>query len=779
MQLIGAIISDYKSVRHVEVPLGGLTVLCGPNGAGKTNIIEALGAHDELAKSALRRREGLDQVRGARVGLVTTFEVTSEGTGPDAAVLLEMIVAPWVANMAPMDIPEGIGAYCGSCWWLDGGDLYADAARVSLSAAYQVIRTSLLASVPRPLRDPASRFLDLLLDKPVLIVQEDFAVELGCDRKSAKGRELMTLSERLTTVREGVFPHIIGPLREWTGRWAPLTLLTRGPGAIGTGVPAGFGWVTQRLGGVRVVSGDVDTVEAYLDRALELAHDQLQHRPRDLEPEWRDELCSVCLHEDHGGRVDPGAYAPDSTDTDISELPFDFQGSPKWLEERDGWVRVRPSLCDTLAIIERRANDLVPAFVAEQGRVILGTRPIQEWDASPARCQIMFDVDPGTPEPAPADWDGPIGVVGHPYPVGNRVLRVPLADLGAGLRRWVATAVRQAVDACASAEISAIRGMNEDVSAARGDVESSNVAVKDSDVPRILVVDEPEQHLHPHAQEIIASWACKQATQNHAVVVATHSPAFLALSAKQATICQVQRIGHETRVRVLPAVHDADVVVRARQLGFELGLGREALAQLTRAVVLVEGEWDRQMLYHFYAPEFHEQRILVVPLQGSDELGGLADAAVIPALGVPVVALLDEVRVNSWEELAKLSGKLSKAERCLRDLATALGFSLQIIHYEDPDVICALPEAAVIAAYPDASFKGWDDLLTSWQAAIDAHDTTHSFKRWALETMALPRKDRLPANFFRRVLEHAGTSVPSSRFNAAAQQILNHLAGTS
>jgi len=51
MQLVGAIISDYKSVRHAEVPLGGLTVLCGPNGAGKTNLIEALGAHDPLAKT--------------------------------------------------------------------------------------------------------------------------------------------------------------------------------------------------------------------------------------------------------------------------------------------------------------------------------------------------------------------------------------------------------------------------------------------------------------------------------------------------------------------------------------------------------------------------------------------------------------------------------------------------------------------------------------------------------------------------------------------------------
>jgi hypothetical protein len=257
--------------------------------------------------------------------------------------------------------------------------------------------------------------------------------------------------------------------------------------------------------------------------------------------------------------------------------------------------------------------------------------------------------------------------------------------------------------------------------------------------------------------------------------VATHSPAFFALPPERATICQVYRVGHETLVRRLPAVHGADVVFRARQLGFELGLGREALAQLTRAVVVVEGEWDRQMLLHFHGRELHEQRILVVPLQGSDELGGLADAAVIPALGVPVVALLDEVRANSWEELAELRGLPTKAERCLRDLAAALRSWLHIVRYEDPDVICALPEAAVLLAYPASGFPGWDELLERWRTARAEGATSHSFKRWALENITLPPKDRMAANFFRRVLEHADATAPSRRFDTAFQQVLDYI----
>lgn len=776
MQLIGTIISDYKSILHAEIPLGGLTVLFGPNGAGKTNLIEALGAHDPLARAALSRSGGLDGARNARVGLVATFDVASSGTGPDAAALLDMIAAPWVIGMEPLDIPEGIGAYCGSCWWLDGGDLYADASRVSLTAAYGVIRKALMASVPEGLRDLASQFLDLLLDEPVLIVQEDFAVELSCDRQSAKGHNLMALSDALTGIPDGVFAHVLGPFREWTGRWPPLTLLTRGPSAGATQVPAGFGWISQRLGGIRVVAGDVDSVEAHLDSALVQTHDKFQHRPSDFDEGLDDEYCDVCLRADHGGRVDPAAYPPDNERIYDTDIPFPFQGSPKWLEEHDGWLRVRPSLRDALAIIEALTNERVPSFVTELGKVRLDIRPVQEWDASPARCRIMFDVDPGGPEPQRAEVQGWVGVVGFPPQVDRGVRHIPLADLGAGLRRWIAATVRQQADACAAADIATVT-IEGAACRPRSDAYHLAAATNDAE-PQILVVDEPEEHLHPLAQEVIAAWAVEQASQHHAVVVATHSPAFFALGPDQATICQVQRVGHETRVRSLPAVHGTEVVARARQLGFELGLGRDALAQLTRTVVVVEGDWDRRMLLFFYGPQLAGQRTLVVPLQGADELGGLADAAVIPALGVPVIAFLDEVRGSSSADLSALTGTLTKAERGLRDLAKALGDSLRIIRYEDPDVICALPEPAVRLAYPEARFPGWDELLAEWRAARASDATVHSFKRWALENMRLPRSQRMPPTFFRRVLECAGNSAPSSRFRAAVQQLIGHCSST-
>ncbi len=276
--------------------------------------------------------------------------------------------------------------------------------------------------------------------------------------------------------------------------------------------------------------------------------------------------------------------------------------------------------------ISQLINEELPEFIRQQGAVELDVLPLEEWFHGDERCRLSYH-HTGTDR------------------------RIELPDLGAGVRRWIEIAAelacRHAKDAQRVALDPASGMLITDQSAVRAAVESvkkdgsydsGRIRLSVRSQPTIVLIDEPEQHLHPSAQHDIASWCVAQARRSRAVVVATHSPAFLALAPEQAQQLQVVRRGDVSVVKPLPDVHGADAVDRAHELGCELGLGRDALAQLTRAVVVVEGEWDRKVLYAFSGEQLRSERALVVPLQGSNELFGVADAAVIPALGVPVIA---------------------------------------------------------------------------------------------------------------------------------------------
>ncbi|MET7918633.1 hypothetical protein ABZU45_22535 [Streptomyces avermitilis] len=196
------------------------------------------------------------------LGLVVKLDIDSAGHGADAELLRQMMVWPWQEGLRPREITDGIGAYCGSAWWLYGGDLYDPSDRATLKGCYHVVRRSLIHGVPASAAADAQRLVDLLLTNPVLIVQENFMVELACDRSSTAGQEATELAWRVQPLlSEGPLRDIVGVLTSWTGRWPPLTAFTRGPSSSSPAVPAGFEWVTGRLGGVRVVDGDAVAVE--------------------------------------------------------------------------------------------------------------------------------------------------------------------------------------------------------------------------------------------------------------------------------------------------------------------------------------------------------------------------------------------------------------------------------------------------------------------------------------------------------------------------------------
>ncbi|MGA9309217.1 MAG: hypothetical protein WBV74_02470 [Pseudonocardiaceae bacterium] len=110
----------------------------------------------------------------------------------------------------------------------------------------------------------------------------------------------------------------------------------------------------------------------------------------------------------------------------------------------------------------------------------------------------------------------------------------------------------------------------------------------------------------------------------------------------------------------------------------------------------------------------------------------------------------------------------------LLDLSRHLGDDLRFVRYDDPDVICELPENAVRRAFPDATFPGWDDLLRQWEDEQNRAQTPTPFKRWALKAMGLPKAKRFPTTFFNDVIARCRPEdLPHPWFRRAAGRLLS------
>lgn len=360
-----------------------------------------------------------------------------------------------------------------------------------------------------------------------------------------------------------------------------------------------------------------------------------------------------------------------------------------WLERITDGVRLRRSIAPVLELLGRLATDLAPRFVTQQGRIVVGCVPIEGWMREGRRLSVGFMFNETDPD-------------------------LPVTCLSAGLRRWVAASVREACRQLPTATITfrIIRPWTGEVEEfddpsrrqeTLHDLFEGEETDEYRDVrldhrvtrrpsPGILLVDEPEVHLHPLAQVDIAQWLRQRSQENLAVIIATHSAAFLSYLPEQASLVRVHLGDSGTAVQVL----DADLLGYLDVLQSDVGLGRAGILQLLRGVLAVEGRHDQLVIEHLYGRRLREQRIAVIPLHGAQHALSAAEGEILSRLDVPVRVILD----HGHREASLLS--------LLRD--RVIDIDVAGIQYEEPDIICALPEQAIRRAYPDKPFPGWDVL---------------------------------------------------------------------
>lgn len=700
MRLRGVRIDRFKSITDQGFTIDGMVVLFGANGVGKTNVLEAVGTMAGDSRTPVRDSEW--RVLPMPVfGGPEAFEMLPWFTDADGALLIELDGADIPGHRERTILDQfhlGQRGESSFCRWLDPEDRQrlgeeANAAEMRALVAEEAAGTDAVSSPHRV--GLASQLLDTnllliefsdtsLLATPHHVDQQTLeAVASEVPSTTEPEDDLSQIARQLLEGRQTVVDHV----GEGWGDGDPLLRVRTfrsEPGSIRADVEAAVDDLLVRLEGRR------------LDAGSGVSH-------------WL-KVIDVDVDADRTfARVSPDPNAP---------------------------LRIRPLIGALVSALERRTNELAPPFITEQGEIV---------------CRLM----------SPVVWDT-AGRIGVHLRVGDDT-EIPVELLGSGTARWMAASVRLAIDDLLDGEWLLRPGGD----AGGRDVDASQEAGEGRDAESVLrwpahgsgttpgwssvhddelraaasagtladrlevdppdqlgavfLVDEPEAHLHPAAVAGIAKWLSQLASRSAAVMVASHSRAFLELPSRDASLVAVRREGSRTTLTPVP-----DEGVGALD-GFakDVGLSRADLLQLHRTVLFVEGPHDEQVLTEMAGSDLRRARVLVVPIHGIDNALALVDSEIVHHLGLRVAVLADNLGKGHR------TGREREATDRLRREAKAAGRSIKVFGIAKPDIVEYLADEACREAAPD--FPGWRRAVEEWNAKRRPTD----FKRFVTSSYGL------------------------------------------
>jgi hypothetical protein len=368
----------------------------------------------------------------------------------------------------------------------------------------------------------------------------------------------------------------------------------------------------------------------------------------------------------------------------------------------------------------------------------------------------------------------------------HRDRATPLRELGSGLRAWAAVAIlegaaaERASVALDASEIGRLMNAMTRFAEHERDVGVSPGLMVFGERRRLLIVDEPERHLHPRAQKELAPWLSASADDRD-TLLATHAVPFLNLPQASVTYALVTRL----RNGLTNATDISGETFGAlERMSVEAGLSSAAEAlQVGRLVLLVEGTHDERVIHHFYGGELARSRVLVVPVRGARNLNAIFDAPWLSRIGLPLVILFDDVDASIATARKKPSGQ-NVAARSVWEMLRYWDRpepKPRVASFNLPDIFRALPESCLARAIGarGGKFPGWDTIDKRFQgtsgqgfkpllikASRLAGDTDLTELLDATLEVCRKRPDRALENAIAEVIdaaELAATALPPAR----------------
>ena len=290
-----------------------------------------------------------------------------------------------------------------------------------------------------------------------------------------------------------------------------------------------------------------------------------------------------------------------------------------------------------------------------------------------------------------------------------------LAVASSGIAAWTSFALSEAIRLTEEELAKAIRLKEEALAEVDPASEGARAAVT-----TVYVLDEPEAHLHPLAQEQAAAWVAERARTGAHVLLATHAVPFLSLPLGDVEYFQVTR-DQDWWTRAKPIT--GDILGAVADSAEALGLPPVALIQLTRAWLVVEGEHDCRILDAFYGRELRQARIRILPLRGAASAkAAFMNLEALAPLGLPFFCLFDNALAEAVRTGQVESDRMTQEERIVEQVLRLYAKERvegEVLGLPYPDIICALPIEAVRCLARENDGK--PDAASTWNDLIDRH----------------------------------------------------------
>ncbi|MCA1709339.1 MAG: AAA family ATPase, partial [Actinobacteria bacterium] len=360
-----------------------------------------------------------------------------------------------------------------------------------------------------------------------------------------------------------------------------------------------------------------------------------------------------------------------------------------WIEdESDGTARLRADITALVAKIASQANELLPPFVRDLGSLAIGIERMSSWTDDAPRSVVRWRF---------SDREG----------------ESHFNMLGAGTRRWIAASLEAACE----------------------DILRVTVGRPNP----LYLIDEPEMHLHPLSQTEVLRWIEDRVAEGATAVLTTHSPLILATERESSRLIGLVR--HGSHVGQVDISDDLlDEIGSIDGLADAIGTDRVAALQLTRGILVVEGEHDRKVIKKFFGPELARARIRLLPIRGTKNTMALADSELFASLGLRLCVMFDEV-----SDTVLASGDIAVAgsaeEKKMLELLNAVeklrrpGQEVKAVAFDLPDVMCALPLDGIRRAFPQVTLGiDWPEIIKRWRSLSNPKG---GFKQYALKQLGL------------------------------------------